>query len=87
MRLPPALAPLRHPTFRMLWIANVVTSVGTWFQNTGAGWLMTTLSPDPLTVSLVQAATILPMCLPSFAETGKIYDYRAGRLNSFRAPA
>ena len=63
MRLPPALAPLRHPIFRMLWIANVVTSVGTWFQNTGAGWLMTTLSPDPLTVSLVQAATILPMCL------------------------
>lgn len=63
MRLPAALAPLRHPIFRMLWIANVVTSVGTWFQNTGAGWLMTTLSPDPLTVSLVQAATILPVCL------------------------
>jgi len=47
----------------MLWMANVVTSLGTWFQNTGAGWLMTTLSPDPLTVSLVQAATILPVCL------------------------
>jgi len=27
------------------------------------------------------------MCLPSFAETGKIYDYRAGRLNAFRPPA
>ena len=53
MALPAALAPLRHPTFRMLWIANVVTSLGTWFQNTGAGWLMTSLSPDPLTVSLV----------------------------------
>ena len=63
MRLPPALAPLRHATFRMLWSANVVTSIGTWFQNTGAGWLMTLLSPDPLTVSLVQSATILPMCL------------------------
>jgi len=63
MALPAALAPLRHPTFRMLWMANVVTSLGTWFQNTGAGWLMTTLSPDPLTVSLVQAATILPVCL------------------------
>lgn len=63
MALPAALAPLRHPIFRMLWMANVVTSLGTWFQNTGAGWLMTTLSPDPLTVSLVQAATILPVCL------------------------
>lgn len=63
MALPAALAPLRHPVFRMLWIANVVTSLGTWFQNTGAGWLMTSLSPDPLTVSLVPVATILPLCL------------------------
>ncbi len=63
MRLPPALAPLRHPLFRMLWTANVVVSLGVWMQNTGAGWLMTTLSPDALTVSLVQAATILPIFL------------------------
>ena len=32
-------------------------------QNTGAGWLMTTLSPNALTVSLVQAATIIPIFL------------------------
>ena len=63
MRLPAALLPLRHTTFRVLWSANVITSLGLWLQNTGAGWLMTTLSPDPLTVSLVQAATILPMFL------------------------
>ncbi len=63
MRLPPALVPLRHPMFRSLWIASVITSLGTWLQNTGAGWLMTTLSPNALTVSLVQAATILPMFL------------------------
>ncbi len=63
MRLPPALVPLRHGTFRSLWIASVITALGTWLQNTGAGWLMTTLSPNALTVSLVQAATILPMFL------------------------
>ena len=63
MALPPALAPLRHQLFRMLWGANVVGSLGVWMQNTGAGWLMTTLSPDPLTVSLVQAATIVPVFL------------------------
>ncbi len=63
MRLPPALVPLRHASFRSLWIAYVVTSLGTWLQNTGAGWLMTSLSPNPLTVSLVQAATILPVFL------------------------
>lgn len=63
MRLPPALLPLRHASFRSLWIAYVITSLGTWLQNTGAGWLMTSLSPNALTVSLVQAATILPVFL------------------------
>ena len=61
MRLPSALTPLRHKIFRILWGANVVVSLGVWMQNTGAGWLMTSLSPDPLTVSMVQAATILPV--------------------------
>ncbi len=63
MRAPPALMPLRHAVFRSLWIANVVTALGTWMQNTGAGWLMTSLSPDALSVSLVQAATIFPVLL------------------------
>jgi MFS family permease len=63
MQLPAALAPLRHPLFRLLWTANLVVSLGVWMQNTGAGWLMTTLSPDALTVSLVQAATIMPIFL------------------------
>jgi len=62
-RLPPALAPLRHLAYRRLWIANVVTSVGLWLQNTGAGWLMTSLAPVPLLVALVQVATILPTFL------------------------
>ena len=63
MRLPAALAPLRHPLFRMLWSANLVASLGVWMQNTGAGWMMTSLSPNALTVSLVQAATIIPIFL------------------------
>ena len=61
MRLPPALVPLRHGAFRSLWFAFVITSLGTWLQNTSAGWLMTTLAPNPLSVSLVQMATILPV--------------------------
>lgn len=63
MRLPPALQPLRHRTFRRLWIANVIAWLGTWLQNTGAGWLMTLLAPDPLIVAMVQAATIMPVFL------------------------
>ena len=63
MQAPAALLPLRHRVFRMLWAANVVTALGTWMQSTGAGWLMTTLSPNALSVSLVQAATIVPTFL------------------------
>ncbi|MEA2951038.1 MAG: hypothetical protein QOJ96_558 [Alphaproteobacteria bacterium] len=33
------------------------------------------------------AAKILDLCLPSFTETGKLYDYRAGKLLSFQPPA
>jgi hypothetical protein len=33
------------------------------------------------------AEKILGLCLPSFTETGKLYDYRAGKLLSFQPPA
>src|ERR1700744_1201775 len=63
MRLPAALVPLRNSTFRTLWLANVVAWLGTWLQNTGAGWLMTILAPRPFIVAMVQAATIMPVFL------------------------
>ncbi len=38
---------------------------------------------DPMTLPTPEevAAAIVPLCLPGFAETGKIYDFRAGKLN------
>ena len=58
-----ALAPLRHSVFRMLWVATLASNTGLWIQNTGAGWLMTSLAPSPVMVSLVQAASMLPVFL------------------------
>src|SRR5215467_15288057 len=58
-----ALAPLREPLFRTLWIAAVISYTGTWMQNIGAGWLMTTLTMSPFMVGLVQAAATLPVFL------------------------
>src|SRR5579871_1632351 len=58
-----ALAPLREPLFRSLWIAAVISYTGTWMQNVGAGWLMASLTLSPLMVGLVQAATSLPVFL------------------------
>lgn len=60
-RRPSAWAPLRRPLFRALWIATVVSNIGTWMHDVGASWLMTTLAPSPLMVALVQAATSLPV--------------------------
>jgi len=56
-------APLREPLFRSLWVAAVISYTGTWMQNVGAGWLMTQLTMSPLMVSLVQAASTLPVFL------------------------
>lgn len=56
-------SPLKIRAFRALWIATIVSNVGTWMHDVGAGWLMTSLSPSPLLVALVQSATTLPMFL------------------------
>lgn len=55
--------PLRHRLFRVIWIASVFSNIGTWMHEVGAGWLMTSLAPDPLMVALVQAATTFPVFL------------------------
>jgi len=56
-----AWAPLRQPLFRALWTGAVVSNIGTWMQNVGVAWLMTSLAPTPLMVALVQTAATLPV--------------------------
>jgi MFS family permease len=61
--LPRAAAPLRHAVFRTLWLATLASNIGIWIQGTAAAWMMTSLDPRPLMVSLVQAASMLPVFL------------------------
>src|SRR6266436_6551322 len=56
-------SPLRNTLFRNLWIASIVSNLGTWMHDVGAGWLMTSLSSSPLMVALVEAADALPVML------------------------
>ncbi|MGH6989986.1 MAG: SDR family NAD(P)-dependent oxidoreductase [Stellaceae bacterium] len=44
---------------------------------------------DPATLPTPEevAKTIVPLCLPDCAETGEIYDYRAGKFLTFQVPA
>ena len=62
-----AWSTFRHEIFAVLWAATVVSNTGSWMQNAAAGWLMTSLRPDPFEVALVQAATTLPMFLFSLS--------------------
>ncbi len=58
-----AWAPFGIGAFALLWTAGLVSNIGTWIHDVGAGWLMTTLNPSPAVVTLVQAATTLPIFL------------------------
>jgi MFS family permease len=69
----PAWAPLRREMFRALWIAAVVSNLGTWMHEVGASWLMTQLAPSPLMVALIQAAENLPFLMLALA-TGALAD-------------
>jgi MFS family permease/quinol monooxygenase YgiN len=62
-KAPSAWSPLKHRLFRFVWFATVVSNIGTWMQDVGAGWLMTSLAPAPIMVALVQTATTLPVVL------------------------
>src|SRR5271165_6292173 len=57
------LGAFAHPAFTVVWTASAISMVGIAIYDTASGWLMTTLDPNPLDVSLVHAATNLPMFL------------------------
>jgi len=58
-----AWAPLRHRVFRMLWLAQFVSNIGTFMQGVGAVWVMLELHQSPAVVALVQTAVALPVLL------------------------
>ena len=73
-----AWQPLRRSLFRSLWIAAIASNMATWMHDVGAAWLMTSLAPSPLMVSMVQAATSLPLfvlALPAGA-LADVFDRR-----------
>lgn len=73
-----AFTPFKFGVFTVLWIATLISNIGTWMFNVTSGWVMTDLSPSPFMVSLVQAATALPIflfALPAGA-LGDIFDRR-----------
>ncbi len=58
-----AWAPLASKVFRALWIAQLVSNLGTWMQTVGAQWVLVDNPNAATLVSLVQTATTLPVML------------------------
>ena len=53
-------SPLAHPVYRALWIASTASHVASYMSDVAQGWLMTSLTPSPLVVSLLVTAESLP---------------------------
>jgi len=61
--VPSEWAPLQIAAFRAIWFASLAANIGTWFQNVGGVWLMTSFTTSPLLIALMQTATTLPVFL------------------------
>ena len=70
--------PFTYSLFRAIWIASLVSNVGTWMQNVAGVWLVTTLTTSALLVALMQTATSLPAFLLSMpaGAVGDLIDRR-----------
>lgn len=53
-------SPLAHPLFRAVWLASAASHIGSYMTDVGQGWLMSSLTPSPLIVSLLLTAESLP---------------------------
>ena len=71
-------APLRHPVFRRIWFASLLSNLGLLIQGVGAAWAMTQMTTSADDVALVQTALMLPVMLISMpaGAIADMYDRR-----------
>lgn len=69
---------LRHRNFRLFFIGQLVSLVGTWMQNAAQAWLVLELTHSPFKLGVVTALQFLPMLFLAFF-TGPFIDYFSKR--------
>src|SRR5688500_5803138 len=57
----------QHRNFRLFWLGQTLSLIGSWMQTMAQGWLALELTNNPLMVGLVAAASSLPIVLLSVA--------------------
>jgi MFS family permease len=65
MPFPAALRALNHRDFRLFWLGQSVSVVGSWMQSIGLSWLVLELTGSPLRLGLVSALQFGPLLLLS----------------------
>ncbi|MCL5878451.1 MAG: MFS transporter, partial [Deltaproteobacteria bacterium] len=66
-------ASLRYRNFRLFWIGQAISLIGTWMQSIGQAWLILKLTDSPFLLGLIGAAQYTPILVLSvFA--GSIVD-------------
>jgi MFS family permease len=71
---------LRHRNFRLFWVGQTLSLVGTWMQVMATGWLALELSDSALLVGLVASASSLPILL--FSLHGGVVADRVDKLKA-----
>jgi MFS family permease len=73
LRLPLMLRALRHRNYRLFFVGQLISLIGTWMQNVALGWLVLRLTNSPALLGLVAAASSLPVLLLSLS-AGAVAD-------------
>src|SRR6058998_3875241 len=62
---PVRLGALRHRDFRLFWIGQLISQIGTWMQSVAQAWLVLELTQSPFQLGLVSALQFAPVLLLS----------------------
>lgn len=63
VRVGGAFAPLGVTIFRWLWLAGLVSNIGSWMQTVGAQWFLVEAHASPAIIALVSTAAAAPVLL------------------------
>jgi MFS family permease len=80
--MPNPVRTLRHRNFRLFWVGQTLSLIGTWMQTMATGWLALELSNSALVVGLVATASSLPVLL--FSLHGGVVADRVDRLKAVK---
>src|SRR4029077_2401886 len=58
---PVGLGALRHRDFRLFWIGQLISQIGTWMQSVAQAWLVLELTKSPLQLGIVSALQFTPV--------------------------